>query len=325
MGDTAQNVYDRVIKKLTIEKKKFEGELENFIECLDIDHKSTKTESFYDIPLNVRGLAGEPLVSLQAALREFTAVEVMEGDNAYDAESRGKQRAKKGIRFKKFPPVLSFQLKRFSFDYEKLDNVKLNDRFEFPTSVDMDEFATAGGAGVYDLHTVLVHAGDVHSGHYYAFIRPQAAEPKQWFRFDDEQVSPCSEFAAVDDNFGGEDAFPFNFFLTKRGVVRPRIHNAYMLVYIKRSVLRVIQARPSVSEVQERVMKESKRIDERKRIHEAKLLALNATIFTANDLTSNRGGNEVNLRRDQKIVDVTSQICGEDGERSTKMALFYNF
>ena len=29
MGDTAQNVYDRVIKKLTIEKKKFEGELEN--------------------------------------------------------------------------------------------------------------------------------------------------------------------------------------------------------------------------------------------------------------------------------------------------------
>ena len=301
----------------------FEGELENIIECLDIDHKSTKTESFYDIPLNVRGLAGEPLVSLQAALREFTAVEVMEGDNAYDAESRGKQRAKKGIRFKKFPPVLSFQLKRFSFDYEKLDNVKLNDRFEFPTSVDMDEFATAGGAGVYDLHTVLVHAGDVHSGHYYAFIRPQAAEPKQWFRFDDEQVSPCSEFAAVDDNFGGEDAFPFNFFLTKRGVVRPRIHNAYMLVYIKRSVLRVIQARPSVSEVQERVMKESKRIDERKRIHEAKLLALNATIFTANDLTSNRGGNEVNLRRDQKIVDVTSQICGEDGERSKKMALFY--
>ena len=302
----------------------FEGQLENYIECLDIDYKSTKVEPFYDIPVNVRGFTGEPLLSLENALREFTAVEVMEGDNAYDAESRGKQRAKKGIRFAKFPPVLSFQLKRFSFDYEKLDNVKVNDRFSFPTSLDSDEFLP--GSGIYDLHTVLVHSGDVHSGHYYAFIRPQAQEPRQWYRFDDEQVSPCSEYAAVDDNFGGEDVFPFNAFsAAKRGVVRPRIHNAYMLLYIKRSALRVIQARPSISEVQERVLKESKRIDERKRIHEEQKMLVRSTVVTCDDLVKGQEGIDLPLKRDMKIVEVAKLLADKGIVKASAggVAIFY--
>ena len=311
---------DRAIQNL------FEGQVENYIECMDIDYKSTKQEAFYDIPLNVRGFTGEPLLSLENALREFTAVEVMEGDNAYDAESHGRQRARKGIRFTKFPPVLSFQLKRFSFDYEKLDNVKVNDRFTFPLELDLDPFLT--GAGMYDLHTVLVHSGDVHSGHYYAFIRPSNAD---WFRFDDEQVSRCSAFAAADDNFGGEDVFPVNYYTGSppKRVVRPRIHSAYMLVYMKRSRVRELLARPSISEVQQRVLEESRKIDERKRMHEEAKQMMDLHVIPSENLTKTSGfshsidwasvpGEHVRVKRDTRIVDLAQQLGGNP-------ALFYMY
>ena len=310
---------DRAIQDL------FEGEVENYIECIDIEYKSTKKESFYDIPVNVRGFTGDPLMSLDYALREFTAVEIMEGDNAYDAESHGRQRARKGIRFSKFPPVLSFQLKRFSFDYEKLENAKLNDRFTFPTELDMNPFLP--GAGTYDLHTVLVHSGDVHSGHYYAFIRGSDS----WHRFDDEQVSKCSEFAAVDDNFGGEDVFPYNYLSgpAKRAISRPRIHSAYMLVYMKRDRVRELLVRPSISEVQARVLEESRKIDERKRAQEEAKQMLNlAVVNLETDLIGKEGFGlgdfsdlkSVKIRRDFKVADLGSEL---GGSRTNHTALFY--
>ena len=305
----------------------FEGQVENYIECIDIEYKSTKKESFYDIPLNVRGLAGDPLGSLESALREFTAVEVMEGDNAYDAESHGgKQRARKGIRFTKFPPVLSFQLKRFSFDYEKMDNVKVNDQFEFPSSLNLDAFCP--GSGDYDLHTVLVHAGDVHSGHYYAFIRPKSGS--DWFRFDDEQVSRCSEFAAVDDNFGGEDCFPYNYYSRKSTqsppTRRPRIHSAYMLVYIKRAQARELLLRPSISEVQERVLVESRQIDERKRLQDEEKSLIDISLVVAEDLRLGRDGRMLNrVRKDIRVSDLVSRLVSEEivPGPSSNVALFY--
>ena len=323
---------DRAIQNL------FQGQVENYIECLDIAYKSTKRESFYDVPLNVRGFTGEPISSLEEALRAFTAVEVMEGENAYDAESLGKQRARKGIRFVEFPPVLAFQLKRFSFDFEKLDNVKLHDRFEFPTELEVDEFLP--NSGQYVLHTVLVHSGDVHSGHYYAFVRP-FADSDQWFRFDDEQVSRCSEYAAVNDNFGGEDIFPVDYFTTgnvsaRRPVSRPRIHSAYMLVYIRRSDLASVLAQPSIVEVQDRVLAEARRMDERKRVQEEARQVIKLTVCTGSDLTgltefeAKRESSppttfELPVKRESKVVDVADAIAKSlfGFDDSKEMALFY--
>lgn len=39
---------------------------------------------------------------------------------------------------------------------------------------------------MYKLHSVLVHSGGVHGGHYYAYIRPDG---KQWLKFDDTAVT----------------------------------------------------------------------------------------------------------------------------------------
>ncbi|KAG5184413.1 hypothetical protein JKP88DRAFT_139128, partial [Tribonema minus] len=42
----------------------------------------------------------------------------------------------------------------------------------------------------YVLHSVLVHNGDVSSGHYFAYIRPSGdATGGQWAKFDDETVT----------------------------------------------------------------------------------------------------------------------------------------
>jgi len=217
-------------------KRLFEGEMENYIECIDVDYKSKRNETFYDIQLNIKGERGQELQNIEESFRDFTAEETLEGDNAYEAEGHGKQRAKKGIRFLTFPPVLNLQLKRFHFDLEKMDMVKLNSNFEFQRRIDLSQYAP--GAGTYVLHAVVVHSGDVNSGHYYAHIRPTLET--SWFKFDDDTVTPCSEFAAVEDNYGGSDLMVWNYFdKTPRELyhlqlpTRPRIHNAYMLVYIR--------------------------------------------------------------------------------------------
>jgi len=228
-------------------KKLFEGEMENYIECCDIDYKSQRSETFYDIQLNIKGERGQELANIMESLRDFTAEETLEGDNAYEAEGHGKQRAKKGIRFKTFPPVLNLQLKRFHFDLEKMDMVKLNSRFEFPTRLELAEFATGGAA--YVLHAVVVHSGDVNSGHYYVHIKP--TPDSGWVKFDDDTVTPCSEFAAIEDNFGGNDLMVWNYFdrlprelATAQAPTRARIHNAYMLVYIREDSAQEILAQP---------------------------------------------------------------------------------
>jgi len=217
-------------------KRLFEGEMENYIECIEVDYKSRRNETFYDIQLNIKGEKGQELKNIEDSLRDFTSEEVLEGDNAYEAEGHGKQRARKGIRFLTFPPVLNLQLKRFHFDLEKMDMVKLNSRFEFPKHLDLSSFAP--GAGSYVLHAVVVHSGDVNSGHYYAYIRPTLDEG--WFKFDDDVVTPCSEYAAVEDNYGGSDLTVWNYFersprelASAQTPARPRIQNAYMLVYIR--------------------------------------------------------------------------------------------
>ena len=320
-------------------QKLFQGTIENYIECIDVEYKSTRDEAFYDIPVNVRGLTNEPLISLENSLKEFVATETLEGDNAYDAgEKYGKQKAIKGMRFKSLPPVLSFQLKRFSFDYEKLDNVKLHDRFEFGTNLVIENTN-------YLLHTVLVHSGDVNSGHYYAFVRPHAHE-NQWYRFDDEQVSKCSEYAAVNDNFGGEDVYPYNYLLgtsggaaSKPSTRRQRIHSAYMLIYIRESDVGVILARPNVSEVRARVEVESRKIeDKRKLVEEAKQI-VNIVVhsfgtddggdnnwvvcnFSTNPSSTVPVSNQLKVNRDLTVAGL-AELINPTTSSSSNTALFY--
>lgn len=67
-----------------------------------------------DISLNVKGMK-----NLYESFKDYVAVEMMEGENKYQAEGFGLQDAKKGILFQSFPPVLHLQLKRFEYDIQR--------------------------------------------------------------------------------------------------------------------------------------------------------------------------------------------------------------
>eukprot|EP00466_Bigelowiella_natans_P007572 jgi/Bigna1/45604/e_gw1.130.10.1 len=212
----------------------FKGKLENFIECINVDYKSTKYETFYDLPLVVKGCA-----NLHESFKQYMEVETLEGDNQYRAEGHGKQDAKKGCRFLSFPPVMHLHLKRFEYDAMQNLMVKVNDAFEFPTQIDIPKVESGlqqaikvprVGDNLYLLHSVLVHSGSVHGGHYFAYIRPC---PRLWYRFDDEEVRRVPQTMAVSKNFGGaEDFSNFNRRPLTHRRERPRASSAYMLVYI---------------------------------------------------------------------------------------------
>jgi ubiquitin carboxyl-terminal hydrolase 9/24 len=68
------------------------------------------------------------------SLESFTEVEVLKEDNAYFCEQcNSKQTAEKCIKFKDLPTVLNIQLKRFEYDWENNQRVKLNDEISFPS------------------------------------------------------------------------------------------------------------------------------------------------------------------------------------------------
>ncbi|THG12020.1 hypothetical protein TEA_020733 [Camellia sinensis var. sinensis] len=244
----------------------FEGHHMNYIECINVDFKSTRKESFYDLQLDVKGCR-----DVYASFDKYVEVERLEGDNKYQAEQYGLQDAKKGVLFIDFPPVLQLQLKRFEYDF--MGTTMINDRYEFPLQLDLDREngkylspeANKSVRNLYTLHSVLVHSGGVHGGHYYAFIRPTLSD--QWYKFDDERVTKEDVKRALEEQYGGEEELPqtnpgFNntpFKFTKYS-------NAYMLVYIRESDKEKIICNVDEKDIAEHLRERLKREQEEKEI-----------------------------------------------------------
>ncbi|KAG6502702.1 hypothetical protein ZIOFF_034988 [Zingiber officinale] len=190
----------------------FEGHHMNYIECINVDYKSTRKESFYDLQLDVKGCR-----DVYSSFDKYVEVERLEGDNKYQAENHGLQDAKKGVLFIDFPPVLQLQLKRFEYDFMRDTMVKINDRYEFPLQLDLDR----------DNGKYLSPDADRRVRNLYTLHR---------FKFDDERVTKEDAKKALEEQYGGEEELPqtnpgFNnspFKFTKYS-------NAYMLVYIRES------------------------------------------------------------------------------------------
>ncbi|ODN03308.1 Ubiquitin carboxyl-terminal hydrolase 7 [Orchesella cincta] len=207
--------------------KLFEGKMISFIKCKHVKYESSRTETFYDIQLNIKGKK-----DLYESFRDYVATEVLDGDNKYDAGAHGLQEAEKGVIFTSFPPILHLHLMRFQYDPVTDCSVKSNDRFEFFEKIQLDEFVKDKDSPqpkpTYTLHAVLVHSGDNHGGHYVVFLNPRG--DGKWCKFDDDVVSRCTKTEAIQHNFGGQEMDDLH-----PGVKQST--NAYMLVYIRDSNL----------------------------------------------------------------------------------------
>ncbi|XP_048519747.1 ubiquitin carboxyl-terminal hydrolase 7 isoform X2 [Dendroctonus ponderosae] len=206
--------------------KLFEGKMLSYIRCKNVDYSSTRSETFYDIQLNIKGKK-----NIYESFKDYVAKETLEGDNKYDAGEHGLQEAEKGVIFSNFPPVLHLHLMRFQYDPVTDSSVKFNDRFEFYEKIHLDDFLQEqdpNDPANYTLHAVLVHSGDNHGGHYVVFINPRG--DGIWCKFDDDVVSRCSKMEAIEHNYGGHEED-----ITMMNV--KHCTNAYMLVYIRDSEL----------------------------------------------------------------------------------------
>ncbi|UJR08730.1 hypothetical protein I4U23_012987 [Adineta vaga] len=224
--------------------------------CKDCPHRYTRDEDFTLLSVDIRHSQ-----NLKESLEQYVIGELLDGPNAYHCEKCDKKvNTVKRTCFKRLPPVLAIQLKRFDYDWERETPIKFNDYFEFPRELDMepytvqglakaegspivdenstDDQATSNDGTRYKLVGIIVHMGQANGGHYYSFIQhnDESDDPNssQWYKFDDTDVSECK---MNDDEelrsqcFGGDHSTsPFDQSVMKR---QRRWWNAYILFYEK--------------------------------------------------------------------------------------------
>ncbi|KAM6155681.1 ubiquitin carboxyl-terminal hydrolase 7-like [Rhynchocyon petersi] len=233
----------------------FRGKTVSYIQCKDVEYRSERREDYYDIQLSIKGKN-----NIMESFVDYVAVEQLVGDNKYDAEEHGLQDAEKGVKFLTLPPVLHLQLMRFTYDSQTGQNVKINDRFEFPEQLQLDEFLQDPDPmdpAHYVLHAVLAHSGNNEGGHYVVYLNPEG--DGRWCKFDDDVVSRCTKEEAIEQNYGGPEDDLFLHHST----------NAYMLVYIRESQLsEVLQAVTEEDIPQQLVerLQEERRMEEREQL-----------------------------------------------------------
>ncbi|GAX79789.1 hypothetical protein CEUSTIGMA_g7229.t1 [Chlamydomonas eustigma] len=226
--------------------------------CKDVEYRSERVESFYQISLDVKGKG-----NLEKSLESYVQGELMEGENAYFCEAYGRSvTALKRTCIKDLPQTLVIHLKRFEFDHNSMQRFKVKERFEFPAALDMYRFTSEGlealesssahvmalkkaqdEAGLlpqprhhylYELKGVIVHSGSATAGHYYSIIKERPKKPKhedgrkeavddgRWLLFDDQTVEEWSIDNIENECFGG---------LTNTLNGGEKAHSAYMLFY----------------------------------------------------------------------------------------------
>lgn len=106
-------------------------------------------------------------------------------------------------------PVLIIQLKRFTETNGYMH--KLNTFINFPVNeLDLKTFMIdQKDPMLYDLVAVVNHMGNIHRGHYTTYARQMNGLSKEWFCFNDDQVTPIDQNEVVSNS-------------------------AYILIYIKR-------------------------------------------------------------------------------------------
>lgn len=183
----------------------FGGYLLSKIKCMKCRGKSERCERMMDLTVEIDGDIG----TLEEALAQFTATEILDGENKYQCgRCRSYEKAKKKLMVLEAPNILTIVLKRF----QSSNFGKLNKSVRFPETLNMTPYmsGTDDRYPVYSLYAVVVHLDIMNaafSGHYVCFVKNFLGD---WFRIDDSTVTPVE-------------------------LDRVLLEGAYMLLYARRS------------------------------------------------------------------------------------------
>ncbi|OQR93052.1 ubiquitin-specific protease [Thraustotheca clavata] len=178
----------------------------------DGDRYSERCEPFYFISLQVRDRS-----NLNESLDTWVDGDMV--SYTWDSPEGQSQTLEthKRISIHTLPNCLIFHLKRFEFDFETMQQIKIHDRFEFPMKLDMRRYTKEGQAHQrndkdkitwrapeyyeYELSGTIVHMGSAHSGHYYSYLESKG----KWYEFNDTIVEPFDVNSLESECFGGSD------------------------------------------------------------------------------------------------------------------------
>ena len=120
----------------------YEGMMTDYVKCLKCGTEKSREDTFLDIPLPVRPFGSNVAYnSVEEALAAFVQYETLEGNNQYQCEKCNKKcDAHKGLKFTRFPYLLTLHLKRFDFDFKTFHRIKLNDKVTFPDTLNLNTF-----------------------------------------------------------------------------------------------------------------------------------------------------------------------------------------
>jgi ubiquitin carboxyl-terminal hydrolase 34 len=218
----------------------YTGKLVYQVMSKECQHVSQREESFFNIQCDVQGKA-----TLADSLASFCEGDAMQGDNKWKCEECNKfVNAVRRSSIKEAPDHLILHLKRFEFDIASQRRNKINDHFEFPMALDITPYSFAHVSqpqeehqqDIFELTGVLVHKGAAEHGHYVSYIRARPGEEGKdplWLLFDDSEVSVFDPRDLGDACFGG-----LNENKDQYSTVSPKVYNAYMLFYQRRSSIK---------------------------------------------------------------------------------------
>ncbi|KAH6668604.1 ubiquitin carboxyl-terminal hydrolase [Plectosphaerella plurivora] len=188
----------------------FYGKLQSTTTCQNCKGTTHAVQSFLDLSLGLDNMAHKrlkkaghkpPALTLQDCLEE----EYIKSDKCeYRCHNcSSMQQARRHTSIKRLPNVLAIQLKRFEYKQGRHDRApsKIDTKVNFPLQLNMlpytnrsrgdnnKETIELARSCTYDLLSVVVHVGEIDTGHYVSYCRVG----DQWFKFNDHKVEMASK------------------------------------------------------------------------------------------------------------------------------------
>ena len=194
---------------------------------MDCGHKRYNEFYYNNIQLEIKGFN-----NIEDSFKNYCKTEIMDGDNKINCEICNiKRTCHKRQMFKSLPNILVIALKRFEFDYDTMERIKLNSYFNFPFELDMKDYLIEDNNEKntsYELTGITIHDGMADFGHYYDLIK---APDNNWYKFNDRKVKFFDEDDIPKEAFGEQ----FSEGKIKKEEDNDEENNAYILIYTKKN------------------------------------------------------------------------------------------
>ncbi|XP_036002251.1 probable ubiquitin carboxyl-terminal hydrolase creB [Fundulus heteroclitus] len=161
----------------------FKGELTVRNKCSQCEREKRTISPFWSLPLT---LSDKKYYCVSDGIQKYFQESKICGENQlYCCQCSGKTDSSIKLDMHHHPDVLTLLLKRFKFDYQAMDYVKIKCHVKIPEKLKIP--AVEDESQTYRLYALVEHSGELRSGHYTARIRSQ--DDDKWYTFNDSTVT----------------------------------------------------------------------------------------------------------------------------------------